>query len=60
MSYATGHNSLMSQYLLKIYIYCRFCRLYMTESELLYDWQFNANQFILVISPLKLTTSNFF
>jgi hypothetical protein len=27
MSYATGHNSLTSQYLLNIYIYCRFCRL---------------------------------
>jgi hypothetical protein len=27
MSYATGHNSFMSQYLLNIYIYCRFCRL---------------------------------
>jgi hypothetical protein len=27
MSYATGHNSLTSQYLLNIYIYCTFCRL---------------------------------
>jgi hypothetical protein len=27
MSYATGHNSFTSQYLLNIYIYCRFCRL---------------------------------
>jgi hypothetical protein len=28
MSYATGHNSFTSQYLLDIYIYCRFCRFY--------------------------------
>jgi hypothetical protein len=27
MSYATGHNSFTRQYLLNIYIYCRFCRL---------------------------------
>jgi hypothetical protein len=27
MSYATGHNTFTSQYLLNIYIYCRFCRL---------------------------------
>jgi hypothetical protein len=27
MSYVTGHNSFTSQYLLNIYIYCRFCRL---------------------------------
>jgi hypothetical protein len=26
MSYATGHNSFMGQYLLNIHIYCRFCR----------------------------------
>jgi hypothetical protein len=29
------------------------------ESELLYDWWFTANQFILVTNPLRLTTSNF-
>jgi hypothetical protein len=29
------------------------------ESELLYDWQFTANAFVLVTSPLRLTTSNF-
>jgi hypothetical protein len=34
---------------------------YMTSaSELLYDCQFNANQFILATSPLILMTSNFF
>jgi hypothetical protein len=27
MSYATGHNSFMIQYLLNIYTSCRFCRL---------------------------------
>jgi hypothetical protein len=31
-----------------------------SESELLYDWQFTANQFVLATSPLRLTTSNFF
>jgi hypothetical protein len=30
------------------------------SQELLYDWQFTANQFVLVTSPLTLTTSNFF
>jgi hypothetical protein len=29
------------------------------ESELLYNWRFTANQFILAGSPLRLTTSNF-
>jgi hypothetical protein len=30
-----------------------------SESELLYDWWFTANQFVLATSPLRLTTSNF-
>jgi hypothetical protein len=30
-----------------------------SESELLYDWRFPANQFVLATSPLRLTTSNF-
>jgi hypothetical protein len=30
-----------------------------SESELLYDWLFTANQFVLARSPLRLTTSNF-
>jgi hypothetical protein len=30
-----------------------------SESELLYDWLFTANQFVLTTSPLRLTTSNF-
>jgi hypothetical protein len=30
-----------------------------SKSELLYDWRFTANQFLLAISPLRLTTSNF-
>jgi hypothetical protein len=29
------------------------------ESELLYDWRFSANQFVLASSPLRLTISNF-
>jgi hypothetical protein len=29
------------------------------SSELLYGWRFTANQFVLVTSPLRLTTSNF-
>jgi hypothetical protein len=29
-----------------------------SESELLYDWRFTANQFVLETSPLSLTTSN--
>jgi hypothetical protein len=28
--------------------------------ELLYDWRFTANQFVLATSPLRLTTINFF
>jgi hypothetical protein len=27
------------------------------ESELLYDWRFTANQFVLATNPLRLTTS---
>jgi hypothetical protein len=30
-----------------------------SQSELLYDWRFTANQFVLATSPLRLTTSNF-
>jgi hypothetical protein len=30
-----------------------------SESELLYDWQFTANLFVLATSPLRPTTSNF-
>jgi hypothetical protein len=30
-----------------------------SEAELLYDWQFTANQFVLATSPLRLTASNF-
>jgi hypothetical protein len=30
------------------------------ESELLHDWRFNVNHFVLAPSPLRLTTSNFF
>jgi hypothetical protein len=30
-----------------------------SQSELLYDWKFTANQFFLETSPLRLTTSNF-
>jgi hypothetical protein len=30
------------------------------ESELLYEWRFTANQFILTPSRLRLTTSLFF
>jgi hypothetical protein len=29
------------------------------ESDLLYDWRFTANQFVLATSPLRLTTRNF-
>jgi hypothetical protein len=29
------------------------------ESELLYDWRFTANQFVLATRPLRLTASNF-
>jgi hypothetical protein len=28
VGYATGHNSFTSQYLLNMYIYCSFCKLY--------------------------------
>jgi hypothetical protein len=31
-----------------------------SESELLYDWQFTANQFVLAPSPLRLTARIFF
>jgi hypothetical protein len=32
---------------------------FQSESKLLYDWRFSANQFVLATSPLRLTTSNF-
>jgi hypothetical protein len=38
---------------------CRKIELSESESELLYDWRFTANQFVLAISPLRLTTNNF-
>jgi hypothetical protein len=31
----------------------------LSESESFYDWRFTANRFVLVTSPLRLTTSNF-
>jgi hypothetical protein len=30
-----------------------------SEPELLYDWRFTANQFVLTTGPLRPTTSNF-
>jgi hypothetical protein len=30
------------------------------ESELLYDWRFTANQFVLATSPLRITIRDFF
>jgi hypothetical protein len=30
-----------------------------SQSQLLYDWQFTANQFALATSPLRLTSSNY-
>jgi hypothetical protein len=30
-----------------------------SESQLLYDWRFTTNQFVLQTNPLRLTTSNF-
>jgi hypothetical protein len=30
------------------------------ESELLYDWRFTANHFVLAPSPMRLTTNDFF
>jgi hypothetical protein len=38
------------------YIYCIYR---VRETELVYDWWFTTNQFVLTISPLRLTTSNF-
>jgi hypothetical protein len=34
--------------------------LLLSESDLLCDWRFTANQFVLATSPLRLTTNNFF
>jgi hypothetical protein len=31
-----------------------------SESELLYDWRFTANQFVLATSPLRLKTTHLF
>jgi hypothetical protein len=36
-----------------------FAVIQIPESELLYDWRFTANQFVLATGPLRLTTSNF-
>jgi hypothetical protein len=30
-----------------------------TESELLYEWRFTANQYVLATHPLRLTTRDF-
>jgi hypothetical protein len=32
----------------------------MSKSELLYDWRFAADQFVLALIPLRLTAINFF
>jgi hypothetical protein len=42
---------------IELYTYGRLSE---SESESLYDWQFTANQFVLVTSSLRLTASNFF
>jgi hypothetical protein len=36
------------------------CLTTQSESELLYDWRFTVNQLVLVTSPLRLTSSNFY
>jgi hypothetical protein len=36
-----------------------FFPLSVIDSELLYDWRFTANQFVLATSPLRLTATNF-
>jgi hypothetical protein len=40
-------------------VYIQHIKISESQSELLYDWQFTANQFVLATSPLRLTTSNF-
>jgi hypothetical protein len=48
---------------LNVFIFCCWlggCGEGQSNSELLYDWRFTANQFILAPSPLRITTSNFF
>jgi hypothetical protein len=40
--------------------FSRLLRLKKSESELHYDWRFNANQFVLLLSSLRLTTWDFF
>jgi hypothetical protein len=40
--------------------YSLYLCLHLSESELLYDWRFTANQFVLESSSLRLTTRIFF
>jgi hypothetical protein len=41
-----------------IYMAC-ILQMLLSESELLYDWRFTANQYVLATSPLRLKTTNF-
>jgi hypothetical protein len=55
----------MTHYIFSVIFDCHLKRLskfYLSDSEsdLLYDWGFNAHQFVLATSPLRLATSNFF
>jgi hypothetical protein len=53
------HPLVTQDCLLVITIYSLALTGQLSESELLLDWWFTTNQFVLVTSPLRLTTSNF-
>jgi hypothetical protein len=58
MSYATWHNSFISQYLLNIYVYCRLCTIN-CENKIIYMFVYI---FLYVLSRVRglLTNNNEF
>jgi hypothetical protein len=59
LSYAADIVIVMIVYDLRLLL-AQFCYIIFSESKLLYDWRFIANQFIFALSLLRLTTRNFF
>jgi hypothetical protein len=51
--------SLSALYYLIVVLNCQFTGYHSQSSELLYDWQFTANQFVLASCPLRIMARDF-
>jgi hypothetical protein len=56
---STKFSNSISVVLDSVFLCTNLQLLQVSQSQLLYDWRFTANQFVLVTSPLRLTTSNY-